>query len=192
MGDIILITGISGVGKTTLLSKILPEFADRINLINFGDFMFNKAKDKFNLSSRDELAKYFHLREYKELQYEVAREIKKIASQERKTTLLDTHLVLLGYNGVVISGTDRKILEILKPKAAIIITAPPGVVLYRRFTDPKRKRIPLTLREIERWERLIEAHAVDITFEGIPVFFVENDYLDKAIERLKNVLSSLL
>jgi len=187
---IVLIVGISGVGKSTLLKAVLPKLGDKVELVNFGSYMVKEIGNRFGEFSRDKLKDLFFHPEYRKIQEKVAKIIKD-KDKEGKLILVDTHLVLKG-DEIYIAGTPKSVIEILKPKAVIIITAPADEVLYRRLTDTKRERPKYNLREVEHWLNLINAYAAILLYEGIPVYFVENLVLEKAKEKLEGILLQLL
>ena len=189
VGKLIIISGISGVGKSTLLNKALPLLGDKIKLVNHGDVILRLIRNKYPNIDRDELYKFFHKKEYKEAQRESAKEIAKL--KENNNILLDTHLVLY-VNNVFISGIDREMLAILKPDGIIVITAPITEIFERRVLDKKRHRPFVSPEQLKRWEQLVNSFTTIMAYEGIPVFFVENIHLDKAISDLVNTIEKIL
>ncbi len=82
-------TGIPGVGKTTLLSKIVEIIKSKgksVEVMSFGTLMFEIAK-KNGLKDRDELRK-LPLKEQQNLQKIVA---EKITAQTDELVIIDTH-----------------------------------------------------------------------------------------------------
>ncbi|WP_048097362.1 AAA family ATPase, partial [Candidatus Nitrosopumilus salarius] len=85
----IVMIGIPGVGKTTLLSKIVKILTDNkknVSRISFGTLMFEVAKEN-GLTDRDELRK-LPVTEQQRLQKLAA---EKIASQNEEIVIIDTH-----------------------------------------------------------------------------------------------------
>ncbi len=85
----VIIVGIPGVGKTTVVSRVvelLKERSIRVSVSIFGTVMFDEAKKK-GLKSRDELRK-LSVREQKDLQSMAA---KSIASITDDVVIVDTH-----------------------------------------------------------------------------------------------------
>ncbi len=178
---VILVAGISGVGKSTLINAVRGEVDFKV--LNFGDLIFEKAKEILKVNHRDELFHYSHLPIYKQLHKEVVKEIAK----EKGNILLDTHLTL--YNGVGFSpGTLKEDIELLNPVALVVVVAKPETIYERRRKDKSRKR-PLISEELLReWQEAEKTAALTFLQHGVDVYFVENEDLSRAKQEFLNVL----
>lgn len=143
----IIIVGIPGVGKTTIVSKVLETLkAKKISasVSIFGTVMFEEAKKK-GIKNRDELRK-LSVPEQKELQSMTAR---KIASMTDDIIIVDTHAFISTKAGFY-PGLPHNVLEILVPDIFIMITARPEEIYNRRMKDTTRDRDIVSIDEIKK------------------------------------------
>ena len=143
----IIIVGISGVGKTSIVSKVLEILkAKKISasVSIFGTVMFEEAKKK-GIKNRDELRKLSVL-EQKELQSTAA---KKIASITDDDVIVDTHAFISTKEGFY-PGLPHNVLEILMPDIFIMITARPEEIYNRRMKDTTRDRDIVSIDAIKK------------------------------------------
>ena len=143
----IIIVGIPGVGKTTIVSKVLDTLkAKKISasVSIFGTVMFEEAKKK-GIKNRDELRK-LSVPEQKELQSMTAR---KIASITDDVIIVDTHAFISTKAGFY-PGLPHNVLEILMPDIFIMITARPEEIYNRRMKDTTRDRDIVSIDEIKK------------------------------------------
>ena len=93
----IIIVGISGVGKTTVVSRVVELLKAknvRVNVSIFGTVMFDEAKKK-GVQNRDDLRK-LSVKEQKELQSMAARAIASITDD---VVIVDTHAFISTQEG---------------------------------------------------------------------------------------------
>ena len=94
---IVVVVGIPGVGKTTLVKKlaeIIKEHNKTVNVTNFGTIMFEVAKEN-GLQNRDELRK-LPISEQKNLQKNTAEKLSKINDD---VIIIDTHAFIRTSDG---------------------------------------------------------------------------------------------
>lgn len=168
----IVMIGIPGVGKTTLLSKIVKILTDnkkKITRISFGTLMFEVAKEN-GLIDRDELRK-LPVAEQQRIQKLTA---EKIASQNEEIMIIDTHAFINSPEGYY-PGLPEHVLKIIKPTNFISISAKPEEIYNRRMTDDTRNRDKITLsnikKELDVQSGMISACAV---ITGSPVKHILN------------------
>ncbi len=143
----IIIVGIPGVGKTTIVSKVLEILKAKkvsASVSIFGTVMFEEAKKK-GVKNRDELRK-LSVPEQKELQSLTAR---KIASITDDVIIVDTHAFISTKAGFY-PGLPHNVLEILMPDIFIMITARPEEIYNRRMKDTTRERDIVSIDEIKK------------------------------------------
>jgi adenylate kinase len=142
----IILVGIPGVGKTSLLSKmveIIKNHDKSVGVISFGTLMFEIAK-KNGLKDRDELRK-LPVAEQQNLQ-KIAAE--KIAEHNEQIVIVDTHAFINSTEGYY-PGLPEHVLKIIKPTNFVTVTAKPEEIYNRRMKDDTRNRDKITLTKIK-------------------------------------------
>lgn len=144
----VIIVGIPGVGKTTIVSRVVELLKEKkisVSVSIFGTVMFEEAKKIKGIQSRDDLRK-LSVREQKELQSIAA---KKIASINDEAVIVDTHAFISTKEGFY-PGLPHNVLEILMPDSFIMITARPEEIYNRRMKDNTRNRDIVSIDAIKK------------------------------------------
>ena len=142
----IVVVGIPGVGKTTIVSSvkdILEEKGVKTILAEFGKIMLEEA-NKLNIKNRDEIRR-LSLYEQKKLQNLAAEKITQINAD---VVVIDTHLFINTKEGYY-PGLPFDLLTCLKPTNLILITANPEEIYHRRQNDPSRDRDMVSMDSIK-------------------------------------------
>jgi len=180
----IIMIGIPGVGKTTLLSKIVNMLTERkknVSRISFGTLMFEVAKEN-GLTDRDDLRK-IPVSEQQRLQ-KIAAE--KIASHNEDIVIIDTHAFINSPEGYY-PGLPEHVLKIIQPTNFISVSAKPEEIYNRRMKDDTRNRDKITLpsikKELDVQSGMISACAV---ITGSPVKHILNGEgkVDEAADKI--------
>ncbi len=177
---VVIVTGVPGVGKTTVISK-LQELSEKkqvkIKVVNFGTAMLNYALREKIVESRDELRK-LPLRKQLELQKLAARSIIEEAEKElgeKDYLVIDTHALVKTVAGYW-PGLPRHVLEELKPDMIAVVEADPQIIVQRQMRDTTRYR--KDMGGIEGVARLMEyaraASFASATYYASTVAIVEN------------------
>ena len=143
----VIIVGIPGVGKTTVVSRVvemLKEKNVKVSVSIFGTVMFDEAKKK-GVQNRDDLRK-LSVKQQKELQSMAA---KTIASISDDVVIVDTHAFISTQEGFY-PGLPYNVLEILNPDSFIMISARPEEIYNRRMTDGSRTRDIVSIDTIKK------------------------------------------
>jgi adenylate kinase len=143
----VIIVGIPGVGKTSLVSKVVELLRSKkisVNVSIFGTVMFEEAK-KNGIKDRDDLRK-LSVPEQKKLQSMAA---KKIASITDDIVIVDTHAFIATKEGYY-PGLPHNVLEILTPDSFIMISARPEEIYNRRMKDTTRNRDIVSIEAIKK------------------------------------------
>ena len=181
-------TGIPGVGKTTLLSKIVEIIKSQgksVEVMSFGTLMFEVAK-KNGLKDRDELRK-LPVTEQQELQ-KIAAE--KIAAQTEQVIIIDTH-TFINSSGGYYPGLPENVLKIIKPTNFVSVSAKPEEIYNRRMKDDARNRDKITVanikKELDIQSGMISACSV---ITGSPVKHILNPEgkIDETADKIINAI----
>ena len=180
----IVMVGIPGVGKTTLVSKIVEILKDHqksVSVTSFGTLMFEIAQ-KNDVKDRDELRKLPVYRQ-QELQKMAA---EKIASQNEQIVIVDTHAFISSQEGYY-PGLPEHVLKIIQPTNFVSVSAKPEEIYNRRMKDDTRNRDKITLsnikKELDVQSGMISACAV---ITGSPVKHILNGEgkIDEAVNKI--------
>ena len=143
----IIIVGIPGVGKTTLVTKmveILKAQNKTVTVVSFGTVMFEEAKKK-GIHDRDELRK-LPMEQQQEFQKMAGETIAKL---NENVVLIDTHAFISTPSGFY-PGLPEYVLKVIKPNNFISVSAKPEEIYNRRMTDETRKRDKITIDGIKK------------------------------------------
>lgn len=188
MGKRVVITGVPGVGKTTVIDgakeKLKEENIDYTS-INFGTCMFEVACEQGRIENRDEMRK-LEQSEQRDLQKTAARLIAKIEDN----VIVDTHCTVSTPGGYL-PGLPSWVLEELKPDIVILVETNEDQILMRRMSDSSRERDMegyMSIKEHQDYNRYMAA--AYSMFTGCTVKIVKNqDYLlDRAIDEMMLIL----
>ncbi|KPU63206.1 adenylate kinase [Thermococcus argininiproducens] len=188
MPFVVVITGIPGVGKSTITRLALQRTRARFRVINFGDIMFEEAVRANLVSHRDEMRR-LSLKTQRELQLKAAQRILEISRKE--PVLLDTHATIktpLGY----MLGFPKEVIEVINPKFMVIIEANPSEILGRRLRDLKRDRDVETEEQIQRHQDLNRAAAISYAMHSNALIKIIENHEDKGLEEAVNELVKIL
>ena len=180
----IILVGIPGVGKTTILSKmveILKNHQKTVSVISFGTLMFEVAKEN-GLKDRDDLRK-LPVHEQQHLQKITA---EKISTYPEQVLIVDTHAFINSPEGYY-PGLPEHVLKIIKPTNFVSVSAKPEEIYNRRMKDNTRNRDKITLlninKELDIQSAMISACTV---LTGSPVKHILNSEgkIDEAIDKI--------
>ena len=144
---ITIVVGIPGVGKTTVITKtrdILLQSGFNTTVVVFGSVMLSEAK-KMGIGDRDQIRK-LSLSGQQNLQNLAA---DYICSVKEELVIVDTHLFIRTSSGFF-PGIPQNVLQKLKPRNLILITATPEEILARRAKDESRNRDMVSIEEIKK------------------------------------------
>ncbi|MGI0004202.1 MAG: adenylate kinase [Candidatus Nitrosotenuis sp.] len=142
----VVIVGIAGVGKTTLVSKIVEILNNKeksVSVHSFGTVMFEEAK-KMGVVNRDELRK-LPVEKQRELQKVAA---KKISGFNHNVVIIDTHAFIATKEGFY-PGLPYPVLEEIQPANLITVSARPEEIYNRRMKDTTRDRDMISIENIK-------------------------------------------
>ena len=170
---LVVVTGIPGVGKTTVM-KQAAEGLD-VQFVTFGSVMIEIATQSGLVKDRDEMRR-LTLEQQKKLQMMTAEKVGKM-----KNVIVDTHCTIKTPKGYML-GLPEWVIKRLNPTAIIIVEADPKEIYNRRKNDPTRTRDPDTEEQIAEHQQINRAAAVAYAaLSGATVKIVNNH--DNAIEQ---------
>ena len=143
----VIIVGIPGVGKSTLVAKIVEKLkAKQTSVIvqSFGTVMLEEAK-KNGISDRDELRR-LSMHEQKKFQKLAAEKISKLKDD---LVIIDTHAFIVTKAGFY-PGLPTHVLDIIKPANFISVSARPEEIYNRRMKDKTRNRDLVSIESIKK------------------------------------------
>jgi adenylate kinase len=162
----VIIGGIPGVGKTTVLNELIKR---GLIVENYGDVMLKEAMELKFVSTRDELRK---------LPIETQKNIQRKAAQylsSLKEVIVDTHFSIQTSKGFL-PGLPPYVLQILNPDLFVSIEADPLEVFERRKKDQGRKRDEDSLDKIRRHLDINRAFGISYSaMTGSPIMVVLNE-----------------
>jgi adenylate kinase len=133
----VIIVGLPGVGKTTLISKAVELLKQRdceYSVVVFGSLMLEESQE-LHLTNRDQMRR-LSVDEQRRLQQRAA---SRIAAMKGDLIIIDTHLLISTEEGYY-PGLPLNLLDTIKPTSIIMISADPAEILDRRTQDKSRDR----------------------------------------------------
>jgi len=133
-GKLVIVTGVPGVGKTTVLTSAIAICKERgvdVMHVNYGDVMFEEATAKGLVKGRDEMRR-LPIKEQVALQLSAAKKIRSIA--EKSNVILDTHMFIRTPDGYM-PGIPSWVAESLLPDSIVLLEADPESISKRRMKD---------------------------------------------------------
>lgn len=185
MARVIICVGISGVGKTSILTPLAADY----KVVNMGSEMLEVAKEEYGLTNRDEIREYHRKNLDKEIK--LRGKILRRISAMGEDIILDTHVSVKVGNRFTpgFNMDDIKTLEGLK--AIIYIDASTKEILARRRQDLSRARTMEEDEDISNHREinlsLVSTYAAIL---GIPIYIIENN--NGKLERSKSLTRQIV
>jgi adenylate kinase len=184
----VVIVGIPGVGKSTLVTKIVEILNSKqksVSVNSFGTIMFEEAQ-KNGMKNRDDLRK-LSMEEQQNLQKKAAQ---KIAKLEDDLVIIDTH-TFINTNAGFYPGLPNNVLEIIKPSNLISVYARPEEIYNRRMKDTTRQRDLVSIENIKKEMAISDAMLSSCAvFSGSPMKPVLNT--EGKVEEAANAVISAI
>jgi len=184
----IVIVGIPGVGKTTVVTKVFEILNSKnksVSVVSFGNLMFEEALN-YGIKDRDDLRK-LSISQQQDLQKKAA---ERIAKLNDNVVIIDTHAFITTPAGFY-PGLPDYVIKIIKPSNFISISARPEVIFNRRKQDETRQRdlvsIDLIKKELAVQDAMLSSCSV---LSGSPLKTILNDE-GKVEEAAMNVIKAI-
>ncbi|HDN17900.1 MAG TPA: adenylate kinase [Candidatus Bathyarchaeota archaeon] len=176
MGLRVIVVGIPGVGKTSVVNGFLQlaeEQKKKALSITYGSVMLEIARNEGFKGDRDMLRK-LPLEVQKHLQKRAAEKLVEM-SGEYDALIIDTHAIIRAGKGLYLVGLPYNILSTLKPDSIVVVVAEPEEIARRRMSDTTRVRDSLFLDEIREEVEITISTAFTIgILTGASIGIVEN------------------
>ena len=188
MGRRVIITGVPGVGKTTVVTGALKSLEGEgisYKILNFGTSMFDVAQTEGIVRDRDEMRK---------LDKDIQKRLQKLAAQaiarEEGDVIIDTHASIKTPGGYL-AGLPEWVLRELMPDTIVLVETNEDQILLRRLSDETRTRDlegSYGIAEHQQFNRAIAA--AYSMFTGCSIKYITNAdlLLDKAVEDMAAIL----
>jgi len=179
---VIVVTGIPGVGKTTVMKKA-AEGMD-VQFVTFGTVMVEIAKETGLAKDRDDMRK-LTLEQQKSLQIKSA---EKVASMGN--VILDTHCTVKTPKGYM-PGLPEWVIKKINPIAIVVVEADPEEIFNRRANDPTRNRDPDSTDDIHEHQMINRSAAMAyaaLTGSTVKIVFNHDNKLENAVKQAAPVL----
>jgi adenylate kinase len=188
VGKKVIITGVPGVGKTTVINTAMKKIATEGILyqnINFGNFMFEVAVAEGLVQDRDQMRK---------LARPVQKRLQKLAAEKISAVdgnvIIDTHTSVKTPNGYL-AGLPEWVIIAIMPDVLVLVETDNDQILVRRLSDEGRVRDMEGSKFIAEHQDMNRAFAASYAMlTGCTVKIIVNaDFLlDKAVEDLSAIL----
>jgi len=179
---VIIVTGIPGVGKTTVMKKAAKGMD--IQFVTFGTVMIDIAKETGLAKDRDEMRK-LSLEQQKQLQIKTAEKV-----AQMKNVIVDTHCTIKTLRGYM-PGLPEWVIKKLNPTALVVVEADPEEIYNRRAKDATRNRDPDSEEEIAEHQQVNRAIAMAyaaLTGATVKIVFNHDNAIDDAVKEVAPVL----
>jgi adenylate kinase len=187
-GKKVIITGVPGVGKTTVVNEALKKLKEsgiEYQSLNFGSFMFEVAKSENIVKDRDQM-RTLDRAVQKKLQQHAGQALAKIQGN----VLIDTHASVKTPKGYM-AGLPEWVLREIMPDIIVLVETDDDQILMRRLTDETRARDKEGSRSIaehQQFNRSIAAAYAMMT--GCTIKMITN--ADFLLERSSAELAEVL
>ena len=184
----IVIVGIPGVGKTTIVTKVVEILNSRnesVSVVSFGNLMFEEALI-YGIKDRDDLRK-LSISKQQDLQRKAA---ERIAKLNDSAVIIDTHAFITTSSGFY-PGMPDYVIKVIKPSNFISISARPEIIFNRRKQDETRQRDIVSIDSIKKELAVQDAMLSSCSvLSGSPLKTILNDE-GKVEETAMNVIKAI-
>jgi len=187
-GKKVIITGVPGVGKTTVVNEALNKLKSEgieYQSLNFGTFMFEVAKADDIVKDRDQM-RTLDRAVQKRLQQRAGQAIARITGN----VLIDTHASVKTPKGYL-AGLPEWVLREIMPDIIVLVETDDDQILMRRLTDETRSRDKEGARSIaehQQFNRSIAAAYAMLTGCTIRIITNADFLLERSSAELADVL----
>jgi len=176
-----LVSGVTGVGLSSVCQTVRRKLGEGYKLINFGDVMLEQAATSGVVTERGDLATLSQT-QTRRLQRRAGEFVADEA--ERANIILSTHLAVETQAGYI-QGLPDEVLHDVSPTTFALVEASPEAILERR-RDGEQETQAASERKIAFEQDLNRSAALQYArTQNAPVRFIENEgSVEEAAERL--------
>jgi adenylate kinase len=189
MGKIIIVAGVPGAGKSTVLLEAWKQVAKEMNygIVSFGTEMLGLCQEAGLVKDRDEMRNLGP-----DIQEEMQWRATKRIAERPENVLLDTHCTIKTGSGSYLPGFTPRMLERLSPRAIILVDAHEAEIRGRRRLDKSRP-----LRTIESNDDILEHKVINRAYaaafsarSGCLLRIIQNNTgeFDRAVEEFVSTI----
>jgi adenylate kinase len=168
---LILVMGLSGVGKTTIIRGLSGKLDGSWLSYNFGEAMEELGRSSGRVQENESvmsLEKELHA----SLQQETARYLAGLSLANN--LIIDTHGMIETSMGLM-PGFTAQLLNILSPERIVLIEAPSEQIIYRRVCDSRKRRTDVTAEFVDKLQSVSLQFAVTYScLSGALLNIIEN------------------
>ena len=184
----VVVVGIPGVGKTTVISRtaeILNQRGTQTAVVVFGTMMFEEAR-KLGINNRDAMRRE-SIEVQRHMQDLAAR---RIADLKDNIVIVDTHLFINTNEGYY-PGLPLHLLEVIKPTNIVMVAAHPEEIVNRRRIDETRDRDIESVEDIQYQLDISKVMVATCSvLTGCPFIIIMNSN-NKIDETASNIVKAL-
>ena len=180
---VIVVTGIPGVGKTTVMQKA-AEGMD-IDFVTFGSVMIDIAKEMGLVEHRDDMRK-LTLDQQKDLQIKTAEKVASIGN-----VIVDTHCTVKTPKGYM-PGLPEWVIKKLNPSAIVVVEADPEEIYNRRINDTTRNRDPDSIEKIHEHQQMNRSAAMTyaaLSGSTVKIIYNHDNAIEDAVKEASPILN---
>ncbi|MFA5394873.1 MAG: adenylate kinase [Methanomicrobiales archaeon] len=188
MGKKVVITGVPGVGKTTVINQTISELASEgveYQNVNFGSCMFDVASSQGLVTSRDDIRRLEQA-----TQRELQRNAAQFIAKSDGNIIIDTHCTVKTPKGYL-AGLPEWVLKELMPDIVVLVETDEDQILMRRMADDTRVRDAEGYRalcEHQQFNRAMAASYAMLTGCTVKVVVNADNLLNNSVAELKTIL----
>ncbi len=189
MTKLILVTGTAGAGKSTILAELPKLGGDKLKVINLGTEMLEIAREKFNMTDRDQLRVIDD-----KTTIAIRNGIMQKIIDSKEDAIIDTH-ASVKQGRRYRPGFSIDELQKIRISAIIYIDATSEEILQRSLSDHSRKRAYDTITEIDEWRSVnISIISTFAVYLNIPIYIIYNQdgALSKAVEEVHRITKEIV
>lgn len=153
MGKLIIVAGVPGAGKSTVLLEAWKRVEQELNytIVSFGSEMLELCKETGLVADRDQMRDLGP-----DVQEEMQWRTTKRVAERPENILLDTHCTIKTGSGSYLPGFTPRMLERMSPRAIVLVDAHEAEIRGRRRLDKSRP-----LRTIESQDDILEHKVIN-------------------------------